>query len=129
MLTLDIYKMGRDKIYPSEWTFEVQLNAQDLIKRLSNLFNALKIPVPAVTSGWRPLAINVKAGGAKRSLHMIGKACDFSDPKGSLKQTILDNSHFLLDYGIWMEDPKATPTWCHLDTGIRDSRLLRVFKP
>lgn len=121
--------MGRAILYPTDWTLEIQLNAQDLIKRVNNLFNALKLPVPAVTSGWRPLAINVKASGAKRSLHMIGKAVDLSDSNGSLKCSIKEQHGFLLDYGLWMENPDSTPGWCHLDTGIRDSRLIRIFKP
>lgn len=128
MLTLDDYKMGRDKLYPEEWTLDVQSQALDLIKRVNNLLEALKFGPVKVSSGWRPLAVNLRAGGAKRSLHMSGKAVDLVD-HGPLKQLILDNSHLLLDFGLWMEDSKSTPTWCHLDTGVRDSRFVRVFKP
>lgn len=129
--TLEAWKMGRDVLYPEAYTLDVESNAIDLIKRVNNLFNALQIDVPAVTSGFRPLAINMRVGGAKRSLHMSGKAVDLSDPgqPGEIEQLILANSHLLLDFGLWMEDPASTPNWIHLDSGIRDSRFVRVFKP
>lgn len=120
--------MGRDLKYPEEWCLEYQSNAVDLLKRVNNLLEALQWPSIQVSSGWRPLAVNMRSGGAKRSLHMVGKAVDLVD-SGSLKAKILQNSHFLLDYGLWMEDAASTPTWCHLDTGIRSDRLVRTFKP
>lgn len=130
MLTLGQYKMNRDILYPEEWTLEVNGNALDLIKRVNNLFIALKIPVPPVTSGFRPWAINAKVGGAKRSLHAIGKAVDLSDPGNHIGKDIIQNhSHLLLDYGIWLENPEKTPNWLHADTGIRSDRLIRVFNP
>lgn len=128
MLTLSAYLMGRDVSYKDEWTLERQANALDLVKRVNNLFTALQIEVPVVTSGWRPLAVNMRSGGAKRSLHMEAKAVDLVDC-GPLKETILKNHSLLLEFGLWMEDPSSTATWCHLDTGIRSSRLIRTFKP
>ena len=121
--------MGRMFKYKDEWTLEVHTNALDLIKRVNNLFNALEISVPPVTSGWRPAAINAKASGAKKSLHMVGKAVDLADSDGSIKEKILNKPYLLLDYGLWMEHPDATPGWVHLDTGVRSSRLIKVFKP
>ncbi len=128
-LTLEMYLMGREKLYPKEYTLEVRSNAVDLVKRVNNLLNALQLDCPIVTSGWRPYAINMRAGGAKRSLHMSGKAVDLADKGDLLKEKILENAPLLLDYGLWMERPDATPGWCHLDSGIRDSRFVRVFKP
>lgn len=129
LLTLDAYLMGRNKTYPEDYTLEIQCSAQDLIKRVNNLLIALRIDSVTVSSGWRPLMVNQRAGGAKRSLHMIGKAVDLADPHQELSRCIREHSSLLLDYGLWLEDPAATPVWCHLDTGIRDSRLVRVFKP
>lgn len=130
MLTLEAYLMGRDIEYRDEWTLERKSNAIDLIKRVNNLLIALQIPSVEVSSGWRPLAVNMRAGGAKRSLHMSGKAVDLRDPRpGHLKTLIAQNPTVLLDYGLWMEDPEATPTWCHLDTGIRATRTPRIFRP
>lgn len=123
--------MGRDKTHKDEYTLEIQSNALDLIKRVNNLFNALQVPVSQVTSGWRPLSVNLRSGGAKRSLHLVGKAVDLSDPgcPGEIEKKIMQNSHLLLDFGLWMEAAEATPQWIHLDTGIRDSRFVRIFKP
>lgn len=129
LLTLDAYLMGRDKLYPEDYNLEVQGNAEDLIKRVNNLLIALRIDSVKVSSGFRPLMVNQRAGGAKRSLHMVGKAVDLADPHQELSQKILKCTSLLLDYGLWLEDPASTPVWCHLDTGIRDSRLVRVFKP
>ena len=121
--------MGRDKLYPEEWTVEVEANAIDLLKRVNNLLDAIKIMKVMVTSGFRPRAINTKVGGTKKSLHASGKAIDLSDLSGDLKTRILQNPHLLLDFGLWMEAPENCPTWCHLDTGLRTDRLIRTFKP
>lgn len=129
MLDLKAYLMDRDLLYPSEWDLEKKSNAIDLIKRVNNLFQALKHDVPAVTSGWRPLAINLKSGGSKRSLHLMGKAVDLFDRDDSLKALIVAQYHVLLDFGLWLETPSSTKGWLHLDSGIRDSRLKRIFNP
>jgi uncharacterized protein YcbK (DUF882 family) len=121
--------MGRRKLYPDEYDIEIESSAKDLIKRVNNLLNALGIDQVGVTSGWRPKQINAKASGAKKSLHMVGKAVDLSDKDGKLKSLIEKNSELLIDFGLWMESPDSTPTWCHLDTGIRSVRAVRIFKP
>jgi uncharacterized protein YcbK (DUF882 family) len=131
ILTLDALLMGRDKAYREDYTLEIKSNLLDLSRRVNNLFEALQIPAPPVTSGWRPLAINMRIGGAKRSLHMQGKAVDLSDPglPGLVEKRILENPHLLLEFGLWMEAIESTPNWIHLDTGVRADRLVRVFKP
>lgn len=121
--------MGRDKLYPNDYTLDIRSNAEDLVRRVNNLLNALQIKDPKLSSGWRPSAINSRSGGAKRSLHMFGKAVDLVDKDGSIKDTILKCPEKLLEYGLWLEDPASTPSWCHLDTGIRSTRAVRVFKP
>lgn len=128
-LTLEAYLMGRDKAYADEFNIELKSNAIDLIKRVNNLLNALQIDCPAVTSGWRPLAVNLRSGGAKRSLHMVCKAVDLEDKDGSLKSAVLKHPDLLLEFGLWMEHPDSTLSWCHLDTGLRSHRPIRVFKP
>lgn len=129
MLTLKQYTMGRDKLYPEEWTLEIQANAEDLILRVNNLLKVIWSGEVVVTSGWRPLAINRKAGGAKRSLHMQGKAIDLKDNDGSLAAAILKKPELLLDFGLWLENPESTKGWVHLDRGQRSERLVRIFKP
>jgi len=128
-LTLKAYLMGRHKLYSEDYTLDVRANAENLIKRVNNLFIALKHPVPEVTSGWRPAAINAKVGGSKKSLHMMGRAVDLADSEGTTKILIAEHPSLLRDFGLWMEDPDSTPGWCHLDCGIRSERLIRIFKP
>ncbi len=130
MLTLEAYLMGRRELYPDEWNIEYEANAGDLIKRVNNLLTAISVDEVQVSSGWRPLAVNMRAGGAKRSLHMVCKAVDLVDTNGSLKATISRHPELLRDFGLWMEDPASTPNWCHLDTSMnRQDRPVRIFKP
>lgn len=130
-LTNLITASGRypERLNSEELTLDVKSNLIDLAKRVNNLLHALKIDKIAVTSGFRPSTVNAKIGGAKKSLHMMGKACDLADKDGKLKETIVHNSHLLLEYGLWMENGKSTIGWCHLDTGIRSFRPVRVFNP
>lgn len=121
--------MGRDKLYPEEWNLDLRSNAEDLIRRVNNLLIALKIDDCKVTSGWRPSAINSRAQGAKRSLHMTCRAVDLADSNQSLTKGILQEPQLLLEYGLWLESPDVTHGWVHLDTGVRSERLIRVFKP
>lgn len=81
----------------------------------------------SVSSGARCPARNKKIGGAKRSLHLTGRAVDLVRTPELLA--------FLLprleQYGLWMEDPKYTagqPGWLHLDIGPR-APTKRVFVP
>lgn len=121
--------MGREKLYPDDYTLDVKYAALDLIKRVNNLFEALRMPMAPLSSGWRPQAINIKIGGAKRSLHMLGKAVDLADKDGHVKKAVIEHPQLLLEFGLWMEHPDSTPSWCHLDTGIRAHRSPRIFKP
>lgn len=122
--------MGRDKLYPDEWNIDLKSNAVDLIKRVNNLLEALSWDQIIVSSGWRPLAVNQRASGAKRSLHMIGKAVDLADKSGLLDQIISEHPEYLIEFGLWLEDPKFTPGWTHLDCSVdRTHRPIKIFIP
>ncbi len=129
MITLNEYLKDNALLYRPELTNEVLTNAQDLLLRVSKLLQQLKIPPPLISSGWRPRAKNTAVKGAKGSYHMIGKAVDFSDPKGILGYQIIQNSTLLEEHGLWMEHLQATPVWVHLDTGTRAQRNIRTFRP
>lgn len=113
-----------------ELTLDVKTNIEDLVKRVNNLLNAIwKAPVK-VSSGFRTSAVNSGIhNAAKKSLHMNGQAVDIFDPDGKLKALVLERPELLADFGLWMEDPAATPGWQHLDTGKRSPRSIRIFKP
>lgn len=121
--------MGRDQQYPEEFhDNNVETNATEFLQKL-NAYLAEFAITPKVRSGWRPRKINQKVGGSPNSYHIFGRACDLVDLNGELKKTFLLRPEKLLKYELWMEDPKYTPTWCHLDNGIRTDREIRVFVP
>ncbi len=106
---------------------EVRLAAYVLAARLHQLFTHYKQEHrPPITSGYRTPAANKAAGGAAKSSHLEGRACDFSDPKGEFAAWCLSNMYLLEQHGLWMEDPAATKGWVHLQS--REARA-RVFKP
>lgn len=72
-----------------------------------------------VSSGYRTVEHNKAIGGAPHSNHLIGKACDFSDPDGAVDKWCSRNQDLLTKLGLWQEHPDATKGWCHLDTSSR----------
>lgn len=129
IITLADYWMGRDKLYPSELTEVVVLNATELVKRVNSLFNELCICGIKVSSGWRPSAINASIkNAAKKSNHMTGCAIDIADPNGYLSIKILPNLRSLEDCMLWLENPAATKGWVHLQS-IPPKSGKRVFNP
>lgn len=135
LITLEQYAMGRDKLYPTEWTKEVQDNAKKLLEKVNALLSELGIEKVSVSSGFRPAAINNKiTNAAKKSAHMIGKAVDIMDNKNQDLAKLVANSPILLrKYGLFMEDLNSTrgqnTNWVHLDIIERSDRPSRVFKP
>lgn len=119
--------MGRDKKYLLEYTTEVEINLDKLLIPLNKL-RAAYGKAMTVTSGWRPASINVAAGGAKKSNHMLGLACDFKDSDGSLAAWCMKNLTLLEEYGLWMENSAATKGWVHLQC-VAPKSGNRVFKP
>lgn len=122
MITLDDYKMGRDKQFPSEWTDEVEANAVELLRRVNALLEELGYANPVVSSGFRPAAVNAAtAGSAKHSNHMMGLAIDIRDEADQPLANVLLNTLELLEkHELWMESPdntkgKYTP-WVHLQS-------------
>lgn len=137
-ITIEDYWMGRDKAYPAECTDEIRKNAERTVSLVNLLlFHAVNDELvliasnkrSLVNSGWRPAAVNAATkGAAKKSNHMLGLACDVSDPTGSLDKWCMANLHELEEIGLWMEHPSATPGWCHLQT-VPPGSGRRVFTP
>lgn len=118
--------MGRDKADPL--TPELEENLSKLLKALNEFRAAYGKPM-VVSSGYRPPGINAKiANAAKRSNHMVCLACDFADKDGKLDEWCLNNLDVLEKCGLWLEDPKSTPGWCHLQC-VPPRSGNRVFKP
>lgn len=120
--------MGRDRIYRSALSREIQANAADLLERVNSLLAEFG-EYRHVTSGWRPQQVNATtAGAAKRSNHMTGRAIDLEDIDGDLDEWCLDNPGALASRGLYQEHPAATKGWCHLQSVAPKSQK-RVFYP
>lgn len=125
ILTSDEQFLDREK--SDECTPTVRANAADLAERCSKLFDAIG-HIPAVSSGFRTSSANAKAGGASRSAHCTGEACDFRDPDGYLGRAILGRLDLLEQFDLYLENPHYTPTWVHLQSRKTASGK-RVFNP
>ena len=101
-------------------------NLEDLVRKI----NALNYqPAMYASSCLRSLKdqqrINPNAMG---SSHLYGCAVDIADPKGELATWLRKNQHLLVAYGLWMEDPRYTKGWVHLQTYAPKS-FNRIFIP
>ena len=114
--------------YASDYTSDILLHATHLLQAINALLVDLGVISIVVTSGWRPPSVNVAIGGAKSSAHCTGEACDLADAAGTLKRQLEDNPDLLIKHDLYMEDPSATKTWCHLQTRATKSGK-RIFKP
>lgn len=138
MITLKDYVTASGK-YPNrdnspELTELVVQNAVNLIIQINRLLKDLGVKDVKVSSGFRPSAANQAAGGAKKSLHQRGLACDILDDKNqTLYKLIAAKPDLLLKHGLWMEHGDFTKgkwtNWVHLDMGTRSERPVRIFKP
>lgn len=128
MITLKDYWMGRDSTYADELTPEVVANATVTVYRASQLLYAFG-EERAVTSGWRPKAVNTSTPGAALfSKHMTGQAVDLADPHGDLDEWCMSNPGLLAALELWQEHPSATKGWCHVQI-VPPKSGKRVFFP
>lgn len=132
--------MGRDRQYAAELTPQIVRNAQQLVQRVGRLleYAATANIAPGidgdtgtcVASGWRPKSVNDRiANASTTSLHLRGLGIDLRDtPERALARYCLRNLDLLAALELWMEDPRWTPTWVHLQAAAPRSGD-RVFIP
>lgn len=140
MIILADYWMGRDQKYAAQLTDQIRDNAADLLGKINLLLSwAANDGVrPAldrdtgthVASGWRPPAVNDRTSNAANgSKHLTGDGGDLADTgTRDLARWCLRNLDALEEIGLWMEDPRWTPTWVHLQRLPPKSRR-RVYIP
>ena len=125
-ITMAEFLMGRDQLYPL--TDDLKAHAQVTVDRVNQLlakFGSKR----KVDSGYRPEAINDRtANAAKNSKHEICEACDLEDKDGKLWQWAVHNLAVLKEIGLWMEDPRWTPDWLHVQI-VAPASGRRVFVP
>jgi len=128
MITKQELLMGRDKTNATEYSQEISDNLDKLLVALNKFRSAFGKPM-TVSSGWRPPSVNANVpGAAKKSNHMLGLACDFKDIDGSLDAFCATNLKLLESCGLYLEDPKSTPGWCHLQC-VPPKSGKRIFQP
>lgn len=141
MISLEQYWMDRDAEYSADLTEEVRRNAAQLLERVNRLLASAadeqvepgidaRTGTP-VASGWRPKSVNDSTANAgTKSRHTSGLAIDLRDypPDRSLARWCLRNEDLLEEIGLWMEDPRWTPTWVHLQA-VPPGSGRRVYVP
>lgn len=126
-ITLEMYLMGRHLKWPNEYNTEIKANAEVLLTYVNDLLKQLDLDVE-VSSGFRPPSYNKTVkGAARKSKHQTGEAIDLRDPKGELAKLLLTEG-ILEEFNLYMEDPKFTKGWVHLQSRPPGSGR-RVFKP
>lgn len=107
---------------------ELQGNLMTLLERINKVRDAYGKAM-VVNSGYRTAAINDStANSGKNSWHLKCAAVDIADPDGKLWAWNLANLKLLKDIGLWMEDKRWTPTWCHYQLFPPGSKH-RIFAP
>lgn len=116
MITLEAYYKGRDKQYASELTDDIRANAERTVEKANELLTrAGRSDIDHANSGWRPQAVNDStANAAAGSKHLSAEAIDLPDPDRTLATWCADNLDVLREIGLWMEDPRWTPDWVHV---------------
>lgn len=124
----ELLQAGSHKWKESEVDVITLRNLEDLCRKV----NALGYQPPMrASSCLRSITdqqrINPKAMG---SSHLYGCAVDIADPDGDLACWLQTSIGYgtLGECGLWMENPKATKGWVHLQTYAPKS-MNRIFNP
>ena len=122
--------MDRDLTHAEELTDEIYGNAQVTVDKVNDLLQrAGRSDIDTVASGWRPKGVNDGTrNSAVDSRHLTAEAVDLPDGDRSLSSWCVDNLDVLREIGFWMEDPRWTPDWVHLQTAPPKSGKI-VFIP
>ena len=115
------WELTRGQVVPPEY----EGNLRILLQSLHNLRLLWGRPM-TVSSGFRSLSHNKAVGGARASAHLTCQAADIADLGQPLSNWLVRNEQALVQCVLWMEDPRWTPTWTHLQ--IRPARS-RIFIP
>lgn len=121
MITRQEILQGRD--ISNLLTPTLESNLKTLLDAVNKLRAAYGKPM-VVNSGYRPEPYNTSIGGAPNSAHITCQAIDIRDPDGAVKLFCTEDR--LKSYGLWMESPAATLTWCHVQ--VRPAKN-RIFIP
>ena len=118
MITLQAYWKGRNILNAEELTDEIRANAEVTVSKANELLaRAGRSDINTVNSGWRPKTVNdATANSGLHSRHITAEAVDLPDADRTLREWAVDNLDVLRELGLYMEDPRWTPTWLHIQT-------------
>lgn len=121
---------GRDKEYAEELTDDIRRNAAITLEKVNELLERSGFKsIDVLNSGWRPGAINeATRNAATGSKHLTGQAADIPDSGHVLAGWCVDNLDVMEEIGLWIEDPRYTPTWLHVQT-VAPKSGRRIFIP
>lgn len=99
-----------------ELTEEVKKRAEILVMKHNDFLDELDYKGKRkYSSGFRPSDVNKKTPGAsKTSTHMSGEGGDIEDTERIIVTLAMTNPKVLEKHKLYLEDPKYTPTWAHL---------------
>lgn len=122
----ELLNAGSHKWKESEVEAVTLRNLEDLCRKI----NALGYQPPMRASSCLRSLVDQKRinPSAMGSSHLYGCAVDIADPDGKLKKWLETRYGELVNCGLYMEDPKSTPTWVHLQIYAPKS-MNRIFKP
>ena len=100
-------------------------NLMELRDRLNQL--GFK-PARVFTCTYRDPEHNTRVGGAKKSSHLTGCACDIADADGKLADYIMTNPELLEECDLYAENPEKTKGWVHLSS-LAPKSGKRIFNP
>lgn len=120
------YLMGRVKM--EDLTDEQVRNLNTIVPAANALLEKFG-EYRKVTSGYRSQEDQMRINpSAPKSKHLLCAAVDLEDKDGKLKAWCMANLKVLSLIGLWMESPKSTPTWVHVQC-IPPKSGNRVFNP
>ena len=120
--------MGRDKLFPAEYTDEIDSNCDRLLEAFNKVRTAYGKSM-TVASGFRPPSVNAgTANAAPNSAHCISLAIDIRDTSGELWKWTVANLQLMKDLGFFLEDRRYTPSWVHYQL-IKPTSGKRIFIP
>ncbi len=111
-ISVEQYLMNRTTM--DKLSDEQVRNLNTLIPKINELLERYNRPV-TMNSGYRSpedqMRINPKAPHSK---HIECAAIDIGDKDHNFRYWTLMHLNYLIELGLFMEDPSHTPTWIHL---------------
>lgn len=117
------------KGYPENYSLidEQEANSTILVSKANQLQKILQHPF-TISSGFRSEEHNKRVGGSETSLHKLFAAVDILDPDSWIAKILVEKSFLLEELDLYMEHPKYTKGYVHLQIFPPKSRR-RIFPP